>query len=286
VHILSIGHDLQAGLFSAVLTAFVVESYSSLNQYTAVNVLQQISLQLANSSEPAFAPAPYFTPARSDVRVNVLWFLALVLSLTAALFGLLMKQWLHEYMSWTKISPYEIAVGVRQFRYESLSRWRLHAICASLPWLVQTSLALFLIGLVDFLLHLSTFVGLVIGTAVGACLLAATTTIVLSSAIASCPFRSPVSLFLTRCMTDVRISFIKPLYDILGILVYTILCCMSQIVQKACRWWTESQLSMNASLRTVTEKGSDGLPTYVPNPSFCEAQKLVRQMEVCFKFLP
>jgi hypothetical protein len=46
----------QAGLFSAVLTAFVVESYQSLQEdytKTSADLLRQISHQLANASFPA-----------------------------------------------------------------------------------------------------------------------------------------------------------------------------------------------------------------------------------------
>ena len=52
-------HRLQAGLFSAVLTAFVVESYQSLNRdytQTATDVLLRISLQPSNASTPPAVP--------------------------------------------------------------------------------------------------------------------------------------------------------------------------------------------------------------------------------------
>jgi hypothetical protein len=164
-----------------------------------VNALKQISLQLSNSSAPAFAP-DHFAPAHSDVRVNVFWFLGLVFSLTAALFGFLMKQWLREYVSWFEISPYHDAVGVRQLRYDSLSRWQLHSICAGLPVLLQISLALFLIGLADFLLHLPSVVGPVIASAVVLCLCAVVTTVVLPAVSIACPFRSPLSSVWRQCM--------------------------------------------------------------------------------------
>jgi hypothetical protein len=207
----------QAGLFSAVLTAFVVESYSSLNEDSAaitINALTQISMQLSNSSAPAFSPDQHFTPAPTDVRVNILWFLGLVLSLTAALFGFLMKQWLREYVSWFEISLHKDAVSVRQFRYDGLLRWQLHGICAGLPVLLQVSLGSFLIGLIDFLLHLPSLVGPVVASAVVSCLFAVAITIALPTIAASCPFRSPLSRFFRQCIIRGLLQM-KPLYNAL-----------------------------------------------------------------------
>ncbi|KAI0323794.1 hypothetical protein GY45DRAFT_1399920 [Cubamyces sp. BRFM 1775] len=105
-----------AGLFSAILTAFNVESYQLLQPVspdpTSV-VLQHISLQLSslpyrppfiNSSYPAFDAAdsssarPPVTPL-SAIWLNTLWFSSLVLSLSSASVGILVKQWLNEYQS-------------------------------------------------------------------------------------------------------------------------------------------------------------------------------------------
>ncbi|KDQ59847.1 hypothetical protein JAAARDRAFT_94694, partial [Jaapia argillacea MUCL 33604] len=103
-----------AGLFSAVLTAFLIDSYKNLQEDPAQSssqILLQISSQLnsfvistspgginfANASHQAqTAPIP-FAVTHSAVTLNVLWFSSLVLSLATALFGILVKQWLREY---------------------------------------------------------------------------------------------------------------------------------------------------------------------------------------------
>ncbi|KDQ62179.1 hypothetical protein JAAARDRAFT_85322, partial [Jaapia argillacea MUCL 33604] len=66
-----------AGLFSAVLTAFLVDTYKD--------------LKTPSPSSPSLAPSP--GPPKTVIRVNALWFMSLVLSLTSALFGILIKQW-------------------------------------------------------------------------------------------------------------------------------------------------------------------------------------------------
>src|SRR5579863_2346447 len=104
----------QAGLYSASLTAFLSESYKNLvpnpeqvNAYytkQSVELLAQISAQLAASGSPVPStvnlPPPYpdFHPAKSDVRINIFWFMSLVFSLTAALAATLVQQWVRDYM--------------------------------------------------------------------------------------------------------------------------------------------------------------------------------------------
>ena len=86
---------LQAGLFSAILTAFVVESYTILQpdgtQITN-QLLADISIELrgGNVTKPT-PPVASFTPTTAARWINALFFLSLVLSLTAALFTLLVK---------------------------------------------------------------------------------------------------------------------------------------------------------------------------------------------------
>ncbi|KAJ3524188.1 hypothetical protein NM688_g8605 [Phlebia brevispora] len=103
-----------AGLFSGVLTAFVAQSYQSLLPDTAqlsVNLLEKISTQLDSGTDlqrptttnvPASSVEPFIAPV-SAVTINTLWFLSLVFSLAAALFGILAKQWLREYLQWDSV---------------------------------------------------------------------------------------------------------------------------------------------------------------------------------------
>ena len=87
----------QAGLFSASVTAFIIESYAGLspdpNQQTIV-LLQQISQQLSGSVPQSLTSMQdSFSPTSSTLRVNALWFLSLCLALTCALAATLVQQW-------------------------------------------------------------------------------------------------------------------------------------------------------------------------------------------------
>ncbi|KAK7690734.1 hypothetical protein QCA50_005833 [Cerrena zonata] len=161
-----------AGLFSAVLTAFLLESYDTLQenpQDTATQILLQISSQLAALSSPEINNANInltntpssispFTAATSSVWVNTLWSCSLILSLITSSLGLLVKQWFHEYMDHHE-SQSLVYLRIRFFRNEGLMKWRVFELAAFLPLLLQVSLVLFFIGLSEFLRILNPIVG-------------------------------------------------------------------------------------------------------------------------------
>ncbi|KAK1235340.1 hypothetical protein PQX77_001441 [Marasmius sp. AFHP31] len=142
-----------AGLFSAVVTAFVIESYQWLQEApedTTVALLKQISQQLNNTSEPVPEPDT-FTVSSSVVAINVLWFLSLIIALVDALFALLCKQWLREHRRHTHTRTPSEALALRWLRKQSLEKWHVPAILASLPMLLEIALFLFLAGLLELL---------------------------------------------------------------------------------------------------------------------------------------
>ncbi|KAF8887072.1 hypothetical protein CPB85DRAFT_1232225 [Mucidula mucida] len=97
------------GLFSAVLTTFVAQTSQSLQPDRATEstlLLREIAAlqraQMNGTSADTIPPTSAdFTPAAIDVWVNGLWFTSLTLSLAAALFAVLIKQWIRQYVSLT-----------------------------------------------------------------------------------------------------------------------------------------------------------------------------------------
>ncbi|KAL0062918.1 hypothetical protein AAF712_010239 [Marasmius tenuissimus] len=141
----------EAGLFSAVVTAFTIESYQWLQEApedTTVVLLKQISQQLNGSSIPE---PDTFEVSSSVVRINVLWFLSLILALVDALFALLCKQWLREHRRHTHTRTPSEALALRWLRNQSLEKWHVSMILASLPMLLEFALFLFLAGLLELL---------------------------------------------------------------------------------------------------------------------------------------
>lgn len=195
----------QAGLFSAVVTAFAAVALQSLQQddsHTSVQLLTGISRQLASftvtpefinsTGLPVDPSASPFEPTRLAVQVNTLWFLSLALSLVAALFAIVVQQWVREY----PVSGMKTLRGilrVRHYRYKALNSWGVPHVVSILPILLQAALVLFLVGLAQLLLSLNHTVALpfIIFLAISGGFLCFTTLIPAIST--SCPYKSPLA---------------------------------------------------------------------------------------------
>ncbi|KAL1945570.1 hypothetical protein VTO73DRAFT_2421 [Trametes versicolor] len=171
-----------AGLFSAVLTTFNVQSYLLLQPAApdiSIAVLQQISSQLAsysiyppfvNSTQPSSTTRANASTAppvpRWAVWLNALWFSGLILSLSSASVGIMVKQWLNEYSSGVSGTSRPVA-RVRQYRLNNLRTWRVEDIIGAIPILLQLALALFLSGMLILLWTLHDTVAAIASTLVG-----------------------------------------------------------------------------------------------------------------------
>ncbi|KAK0494284.1 hypothetical protein EDD18DRAFT_1009156, partial [Armillaria luteobubalina] len=150
------------GLFSAVVTTFVVQTSQSLqvnyNQVTVTLLFELINVQRASANgslvndvpRSNLTPFSDFRPTITDSLVNGLWFTSLSFSLTTALFTVLTKQWIHQYIAVPSGTPRDRG-RVRHFRYMGLQQWGVGFIIGLLPVLLSVSLGLFLVGLVLFL---------------------------------------------------------------------------------------------------------------------------------------
>ncbi|KAH7096488.1 hypothetical protein BKA62DRAFT_644311, partial [Auriculariales sp. MPI-PUGE-AT-0066] len=145
-----------AGLFSAVLTAFLVESSKLLSpDYNEAAASATIALlaHFKGTSGNSVIPAAPSAPSRDARWINRLWFLSLSLSLAVSLLSILVKQWLVQYSSLMRSS----ADDARRWAWRhyalrrGLSRWGVEPLISWLCVLLHVSLFLFLAGLVRFI---------------------------------------------------------------------------------------------------------------------------------------
>ncbi|KAF5327871.1 hypothetical protein D9619_004599 [Psilocybe cf. subviscida] len=221
-----------AGLFSAVITAFIVESYQKLQpdpNDQIIMLLSRISDQLTTSPNATIAPlipsaSPPFTPSRSDVRINIFWFISLVLSLTVALIGIVTLQWLREHQRYDSDMEPSIKFATFNARSEGLQRWYVPRIFAGLPLLLQCALVLFFVGLVDFLFAIRIQVVIPVTASLGIPILFLVTTTLLPTlqlytmefphllsvnynVPAPCSYKSPQSLIIRRAVVLSEVLF-------------------------------------------------------------------------------
>ncbi|KAK0437993.1 hypothetical protein EV421DRAFT_2085476, partial [Armillaria borealis] len=192
-----------AGLFSAVVTTFVAQTSQSLQvdygQVTATLLIELIDVQRSAANGSVVNTIPRsdltFRPSTSDSWVNGLWFTSLSLSLTTALFAVLTKQWIHQYMSVPSGTPRD-RCRLRQFRYMGLQQWGVDLIVGLLPVLMSISLAVFLLGLVLFIIPLRVSIASVVGAIAFISFAAYLITNLLPILYPSCPYKTPLSQYI------------------------------------------------------------------------------------------
>ena len=137
----------------------------------AVNLLSQISLQLAGSTNGTFpgSPTQAITQQLSSapiVIVNVMWLMSLVLSVSSALFMTLLQRWARRYTQRPQISwELKECAHDRSFLYLG-TEFELRLIDGIVPILLHLSIILFFAGLVMFFLHTHPVVGRAVAIAV------------------------------------------------------------------------------------------------------------------------
>jgi len=133
----------QTGLFSAVLTTFIIQSYQLMipdaGETTNALLVQLIAIQAHSAGIlPAVTVIEPPTPLSQMRWVNGLWFAALSCSLSTALISMLAKQWLQAYTSNISGSPHHRA-RQRQSRYTQLQTWHVLALINTLPLLLHVA---------------------------------------------------------------------------------------------------------------------------------------------------
>ncbi|KAH8834735.1 hypothetical protein DL96DRAFT_1808703 [Flagelloscypha sp. PMI_526] len=146
-----------AALFSAVVTTLLVQTSAALEpnhaQITTYLLAEQIMLLRANGNltsinlvAPSRLGPDSSTHSFSDISVCVLFFVSLALSLSTALFSILVKQWLTAYASKIPGTPKDVAL-IRNFRFFGLRKWMFPELIGVLPLALHASLWIFAGGL-------------------------------------------------------------------------------------------------------------------------------------------
>ncbi|KAJ7645951.1 hypothetical protein DFH06DRAFT_1050572, partial [Mycena polygramma] len=194
-----------AGLFSASLTAFIIESYKTLTPDsgdTAATLLNQISMQLAANANGT----TFLVPSRTEFVVpitsvicNILWFLSLGLSLACALIATLVEQWARDFVQKAEMRPSPaIRARIFSYLYYGLKRFNMHILVDLVPFLLHMSLVLFFTGLVAFLLPISGAVTAVSIALLGIVVAVYSSLTILPLIYFDCPYRTPLSAVLWR----------------------------------------------------------------------------------------
>jgi hypothetical protein len=179
-------------LFAAFLSAFLIFAMSLFQPDISTDILQHISLQLSNSSTPAFTSAPFTATYKVNVT-NGLLFASLALVIVDAFLAMLVKGWLRDYDRLQIINIPELRARERERRLQGVERWRMEDLVSALPIIIQLSLFLFCAGLLVLLSTLNVLTTSIVGglLACGLGIYAATMLVSIYDPYA--PYASPVS---------------------------------------------------------------------------------------------
>ncbi|KAK7013967.1 hypothetical protein R3P38DRAFT_2639017 [Favolaschia claudopus] len=196
-----------AGLFSAILTAFLIESYKTLmpdSDEEMVHLLTQISMQLsgiANGSSIDALPPPPFDPPMSSLVCNLLWFISLGLSLSCALIATLVQQWARDFKHKSEMrSAPVVRARIFAYLYYGLRRFNMHSAVEAIPLLLHFSLVFFFMGLVAFLVPVNDAVMILSLLLLGLTLTVYITLTIFPLFSYDSPYRTPLSSGLWRGM--------------------------------------------------------------------------------------
>ncbi|KAJ7056096.1 hypothetical protein C8F01DRAFT_1156809 [Mycena amicta] len=206
-----------AGLFSASLTAFIIESYKTLvadSGDSTVQLLSQISLQLAASSNgtvfnvPA-TPVP-FKPSTSALVCNALWFISLGLSLACALVATLLEQWAREFLHRADMrSAPVVRARMYSFLYYGMRRFGMHTVVDVIPSLLHASLIFFFAGLVVFLLPVNRIIAAIVAAILAVVVCVYIVLTMLPIIQADSPYRTPLSNTVWAVLRGAALRFLR-----------------------------------------------------------------------------
>ena len=153
---------MKAALFTAIVTSFVLDTMSDLDEDTATELLRLIAEQSAGNSNSTIEMPPS-NPPSSILTVSSLWFLSIMSSLAATIWAVLCLEWCTSFSGGFQADDYERMAEERQRNFEALKRWRVHIVFAAIPFLLHVSLFLFLAGLWLRVRDVNEQLGLIVG---------------------------------------------------------------------------------------------------------------------------
>jgi hypothetical protein len=187
---------VQAGLFSAVASAFIIEINSELkpdpNDKTAA-LLRVLIYKIDNTTFGANAPTlPQWTgPPRTIVHVQAILFASLAASLFSAFLAMLGKQWLNRYalvdMRGTTIERSQN----RQRKLDGIVTWYFDYVMESLPLMLQVALLLLGCALSRYFWKINFTIASVVLCVTSFGVILYIFAVVAGAAFKNCPYQTP-----------------------------------------------------------------------------------------------
>ena len=191
----------KAALFTAIITAFILDAMSDLQEDTSTQLLR---ILVEQSTIGQAIDIPPSRPPSSIVTVNSLWFLSIMCNLAATAWAVLSLRWCtfltaHDVRS----EDYEETAERKQRNYEAIKRWKMHLIVASIPVFVHISIFLFLAGLWLRLRDVNRQLELIVGIS-SLVIVSSYVIVTLLPTFTDAPFHTSVSEVINALVIEIR----------------------------------------------------------------------------------
>ena len=188
----------QAGLFSAVTSAFILDVQSQLQPDTGDETTALLRVLIYKIDSTTFGDdtptIPQWTgPPHTVVQVQAILYASLAASLFSAFLAMLGKQWLNRYAS-TELRGTTIERSQnRQRKLNGIVTWYFDYVMESLPLMLQVALLLLGCALSRYLWGINTTVASVVLGVTSAGVISYMIIVVVGTASESCPYQTPAS---------------------------------------------------------------------------------------------
>ncbi|KAG9044374.1 hypothetical protein FS837_008262 [Tulasnella sp. UAMH 9824] len=125
-------------------------------------LLRLLITKLDNTTFPSVPEPPSQSKDLPSVRANCLLYSSLCCSILAAVGAMLAKEWLQNFEKGGQVGPVRDQVLRRQHKFNGVRHWQLEPMTRLLPTLLLTSVVLFGIGLIEYLVPIDDSVAWVV----------------------------------------------------------------------------------------------------------------------------
>ena len=186
----------QAGLFSAVTSAFIIEVNSELQPDPNQDTAALLRVILYNMNKTAFGndipTIPQWTgPPRAIVQVQAILYASLATSLFSAFLAVLGKQWLNRYASVDMRGSAIERSQNRQRKLDGIDSWYFDYVMELLPLMLQAALLLLGCALSRYLWEIDTTVASVVLGVTSFGVLFYLFIVITGTVFVSCPYQTP-----------------------------------------------------------------------------------------------